>query len=88
MASEVFLVVFRVRCDAHYGTSNESFLRWWINESIWDFIAPTFIRGDLLQACMIQCKGHHPKVLLWIMEEFFYISHDLDRSGPRWMHGP
>ena len=22
-------------------------------------------------------KGHRPKVLLWIMEEFFYISHDL-----------
>ena len=30
------------------------------------------------------CEGHHPKVLLWIMEEFFYILHDLteeDRDG-------
>ena len=32
----------------------------------------------------MRCKGHCPKVLLWIMEEFFYISHDLteqDRDG-------
>ena len=29
-------------------------------------------------------EGHRPKVLLWIMEEFFYISHDFteqDRDG-------
>ena len=70
--------------DVHYDASNESCLRWWINKSIWDFIVPTFICGDLLQACTVWCKGHHPKVLLWIMEEFFYISHDLtdqDRDG-------
>ena len=84
MASEVFLAVFRMRFDAHYNTSNESCLRWWINESIRDFIAPTFIRGEPLQACTVLCEGHRPKVLLWIMEEFFYISHDLtnqDRDG-------
>ena len=79
MASEVFLAVFRVRFDAHYDASNESCLRWWINESIWDFIAPTFIHRDSLQACTVRHEGHHPKVLLWIMEEFFYISHDFDR---------
>ena len=64
--------------------SNESCLRWWINESIWDFIVPTFICGDPLQACTVRREGHRPKVLLWIMEEFFYISHDLmeqDRNG-------
>ena len=77
MASEVFLAVFRARFDAHYDTSNESCLRWWINESIWDFIAPTFIHGDPLHTCTVRCEGHRPKVLLWIMEEFFYISHDL-----------
>ena len=84
MASEVFLAVFHVHFDAHYDTSNESCLRWWINENIHDFIAPTFIHGDLLQACTVRHEGHHPKVLLWIMEEFFYISHDLteeDRDG-------
>ena len=45
---------------------------------------PTFIHGNALQACTVRCEGHHPKVLLWIMEEFFYISHDLtdqDRNG-------
>ena len=52
-------------------------LRWWINENIWDFIVPTFIRCDLPQACTVRYEGHHPRVLLWIMEEFFYISHDL-----------
>ena len=77
MVSEVFLAVFRVRFDVCYDVSNESCLRWWINENIWDFIAPTFIRSDPLQACTVQCEGHRPKVLLWIMEEFFYISHDL-----------
>ena len=33
---------------------------------------------------MVQCEAHHPRVLLWIMEEFFYISYDLteeDRDG-------
>ena len=67
-----------------YGASNESCLRWWINKNIRDFIAPTFIRGNLPQACTVQREGHRPKVLLWIMEEFFYISHDMteeDRDG-------
>ena len=73
----MILAVFHVCFDACYDASNESCLRWWINENIWDFIVPTFICGDLLQACTVQCEGHHPKVLLWIMEEFFYISHDL-----------
>ena len=84
MVSEVFLAVFRARFDAHYDMSNESCLRWWINESIWDFIVPTFICRNMLQACTVQHEGHRPKVLLWIMEEFFYISHDLtdkDRDG-------
>ena len=67
-----------------FDMSNESCLRWWINENIQDFIVPTFIRSDLLQACTVRREGHRPKVLLWIMEEFFYISHDLteqDRDG-------
>ena len=38
---------------------------------------PTFIRGNPFNACMVWRKGHRPKVLLWIMEEFFHISHDL-----------
>ena len=70
--------------DACYDASNESCLRWWINENIRDFIVPTFIRGNLLQVCTMRHEGHRPKVLLWIMEEFFYISHDLmeeDRDG-------
>ena len=53
MASEVFLAVFCACFDAHYDTSNESCLRWWINESIQDFIVPTFIRGDPLQVCTV-----------------------------------
>ena len=28
-------------------------------------------------SCTVQHEGHHPKVLLWIMEEFFYISQQL-----------
>ena len=45
---------------------------------------PTFIRGNPLEACTVRCKGHRPKVLLWIMQEFFHISHsltDVDRDG-------
>ena len=71
MASEVFLVVFHVCFDVRYDASNESCLRWWINENICDFIVPTFIHGDLPQACTVRREGHCPKVLLWIMEEFF-----------------
>ena len=84
MASEIFLAVFRARFDALYNASNESGLRWWINENIRDFIVPTFICGNPLKACMVRHKGHRPKVLLWIMEEFFHISHslmDTDRDG-------
>ena len=84
MASEVFLAVFHTRFDVHYDVLNESSLRWWINENIQDFIAPTFIRGNPLKACTVRHEGHCPKVLLWIMEEFFHISHslmDTDRDG-------
>ena len=84
MASEVFLADFHARFDACYDSSNESCLRWWINENIRDFIVSTFICRDLPQACTVRYEGHRPKVLLWIMEEFFYISHDLteeDRDG-------
>ena len=76
MASEVFLAVFHVCFDACYDASNESCLRWWINENICDFIVPTYICGDPLQPCTVQHEGHHPRVLLWIIDEF-YISHDL-----------
>ena len=84
MASEIFLAVFHAHFDALYDASNESGLRWWINENIQDFIMPTFIRGNPLNMCTVRCKGHHPKVLLWIIEEFFHISHslmDTDRDG-------
>ena len=77
MASEIFLAVFHARFDALYDALNESGLRWWINENIRDFIAPTFIHGNPFNACTVQHEGHRPKVLLWIMEEFFHISHDL-----------
>ena len=54
MASEIFLAVFRVHFDACYDASNESDLRWWINENIRDFIASTFIHGDPLKACTVR----------------------------------
>ena len=77
MASEIFLAVFCVHFDVLYDASNESGLRWWINENIRDFIVPTFIRGNPFNTCTVQREGHRPKVLLWIMEEFFHISHSL-----------
>ena len=77
MASEIFLAVFHACFDTLYDASNESGLRWWINENIRDFIAPTFICGNPFSPCMVRREGHRPKVLLWIMEEFFHISHDL-----------
>ena len=84
MASEIFLELFHVHFDVCYNATNESGLRWWINKNIRDFIAPTFIRGNPLEACTVRHEGHHPKVLLWIMEEFFHISHsltDADHDG-------
>ena len=77
MASEIFLAIFHACFDALYDASNESGLRWWINENIWDFIMPTFIHGNPFNACTVWHEGHRPKVLLWIMEEFFHISHSL-----------
>ena len=77
MASEIFLAVFHACFDALYDVSNKSGLRWWINENIRDFIAPTFIRSNPFNVCTVRREGHRPKVLLWIMEEFFHISHDL-----------
>ena len=80
----MFLAVFHVCFDVHYDMSNESWLRWWINGNIHDFIVPTYICGDPPHPCTVWREGHRPKVLLWIMEEFFYISHNLteeDRNG-------
>ena len=79
MASEVFLAVFRVHASMHVMMrSNESCLRWWINENICTTLLhpPTYVVICCSHA-WCECEGHHPKVLLWIMEEFFYISHDL-----------
>ena len=56
MASEIFLAVFHARFDAPYDALNESGLRWWINENIRDFIAPKFISGNPLNACMCGAK--------------------------------
>ena len=84
MVSEIFLAVFCAHFDALYNASNESSLRWWINENIRDFITPTFLRGNPFNVCTVRHEGHRPKVLLWIMEEFFHISHsqtDTDRDG-------
>ena len=84
MASEVFHAIFIACFDTRYDTSNESSCRWWVNENIHDFIMPTYLRGYLPQPCMAWHEGHHPKMLLWIMEEFFYISQQLvdgDRDG-------
>ena len=84
MASEIFLAVFRACFNVLYDTSNESVLRWWINKNIRDFITSSFICGNPLNACTVWLEGHRPKVLLWIMEEFFHISHsltDTDRDG-------
>ena len=33
--------------------------------------------GNPLEVCMVRREGHCPKVLLWMMEEFFHISHSL-----------
>ena len=86
MASEVFLAVFSACFDVRYDVSNESSLRWWVNENICMTLScPMYIHGDLhCSLCTIQHEGHCPKVLLWIMEEFFYISHELtdeDHNG-------
>ena len=77
MASEMFHAVFSVHFDARYNTSNELSWRWWVNENICDFIMSTYLHSDLPQPCTAWCEGHHPKMLLWIMEEFFYISQQL-----------
>ena len=48
------------------------------------FIAPTFICGNPFNACTVRREGQCLKVLLWIMEEFFHISHsltDMDHDG-------
>ena len=45
---------------------------------------PTFIHSNPLNVCMVQREGYRLKVLLWIMEEFFHISHsltDTDHDG-------
>ena len=44
----------------------------------------TYARQSTTAVYHVQHEGHCPKVLLWIMEEFFYISHELtdeDRDG-------
>ena len=88
MASEVFLAVFCAHFDAHYNTSNESCLRWWINESIWDFIAPTFICGNPLQACTVRHEGHCPKGTVMDYGRILLYLPWLDGSGPRWSRRP
>ena len=46
-------------------------------EHTWLYHANIPMRQSAMQLCTAWRKGHCPKVLLWIMEEFFYISQQL-----------
>ena len=85
MISEVFLAVFHVCFDASYDASNESCLRWWINESIRDFIAPTFILRQSTASVYSAMRRTPSQGTIVDYGRIFLYFPRLDGTGPRWM---
>ena len=78
MPSEVFHAVFSVHFDVHYDTSNESSWRWWVNENICMTLLCQHTYTVICHSHVLHgMRDTTPTMLLWIMEEFFYISQQL-----------
>ena len=46
---------------------------WLTNQHICNFSMPAYSRNDLPHTCVTMCKGHRPKMFLWMLEEYMYI---------------
>ena len=84
MVPTLLVEIYRMCFGTSYDPSQESTWHWLINENIWDCTAPSYTRDDPLCPYMMRCKGHRPKMFLWMVEEFLYILghlHEEDRDG-------
>ena len=56
-----------------YDVAQESTWHWLTGQHICNFSVPAYTRDDPPQLCITMCKGHRPKMFLWMLEEFVYI---------------
>ena len=73
MTPALFVEIYRVHFGTSYNAGQESTWCWLMNANIHDFAGPSFTKEQLLHLCMVMHKGHHPKMLLWMLEEYLYI---------------
>ena len=71
--STLFLEIYQKRFGMTYDTTQESTWRWLTAQYISDFYAPAYTRDDPPDTCLTLCKGHRPKMFLWMLEEFTFI---------------
>ena len=84
MVPTLFVEIYRKHFGTSYDATQESTWCWLTNQNIWDFSTPSYTRDDPPCTCMMKCKGHRPKMFLWMLEEFVYILgclHEDDRDG-------
>ena len=60
-----------------YDTVQESTWHWLTNQHIRDIFTPASMRDDPPSTCITLCKGHQPKMSLFMIEEYVYILHHL-----------
>ena len=73
MIPALFVEIYRVHFSASYDMGQESTCYWLMNENIHDFTMPSFTKEKPPCPCMVMHEGCHPKMLLWMLEEYLYI---------------
>ena len=74
----LFYEIYRKCFGMAYDMSQESTWCWLTNEHIGNFFSPTYTKDDGTHSgtpgpCILQRKGHQPKMFLWMIEEYVYI---------------
>ena len=84
MVPTLFHEIYKKHFGASHDSTQESTWHWLTNQNIWHFSALVYTRDDLLHVCTMKCKGHKPKMFLWMLEEYVYILdqlHEDNRDG-------
>ena len=75
-----FLKVYRKHFGTHYTPGHETTLQWLTMDKIPNFTAPSLMCETPLHPCFVMREGHHPKMFLFMMEEYFFILGRLDMA--------
>ena len=71
--STLFLEIYQKHFGTTYDMTQESTWQWLTAQHINDFYMLAYTWDDPPDTCLTLCKGHRPKMFLWMVEEFAFI---------------